>query len=105
MTRLTRLHSLMPDEYSLYDAKARLSSLVRQVREGRSVIITVHGVPAAELRPVDPSVRPQTLEERVGELERRGAIVASRRAPGEANAFPVGPKKRGALKRFLAERD
>jgi prevent-host-death family protein len=95
----------MRDEYSLYEAKARLSSLVRQVREGRSVIITVHGVPAAELRPVDPSVRPATLEARVAELENRGAVLRARRAPGEVNAFPTGPKKRGALKRFLAERD
>jgi len=95
----------MADEYSLYEAKARLSSLVRQVREGRSVIITVHGVPAAELRPVDPSVRPQTLEERLAELDARGAIAPARRSPGEANAFPIGPKVRGVLKRFLEERD
>lgn len=95
----------MPDEYSLYEAKARLSSLVRQVREGRSVIITVHGVPAAELRPVDPSVRPQTLEERIAELDARSAIVPGRRSPGEENAFPIGPRVRGALKRFLEERD
>ena len=37
----------MPDEYSLYEAKAKLSALVKQVREGRTVIITVHGQPVA----------------------------------------------------------
>jgi prevent-host-death family protein len=95
----------MPDEYSLYEAKARLSALVRQVRAGRSVIITVHGVPAAELRPVDPSVRPQSLKERLAELDSRGAIVASRISSSEGPAFPIGPKVRGALKRFLEERD
>ena len=95
----------MPDEYSLYEAKARLSSLVRQVREGRSIIITVHGVPAAELRPVDPSTRPQTLDERLAELETRGLLVPSRLSPGEVDAFPIGPKVRGGLKRFLEERD
>ena len=95
----------MPDEYSLYEAKARLSSLVRQVREGRSVIITVHGVPAAELRPIDPSVRPQTLDERLAALDARGVIVTSRCAPTEEGAFPIGPKVKGGLKRFLEERD
>jgi prevent-host-death family protein len=95
----------MADEYSLYEAKARLSSLVRQVREGRSVIITVHGVPAAELRPVDPTARTQTLEQRLAELKARGLITPARRSPGEAGAFPIGHKVRGGLKRFLAERD
>ncbi|MGQ0766652.1 MAG: type II toxin-antitoxin system Phd/YefM family antitoxin, partial [Gemmatimonadota bacterium] len=40
----------MAREFSLYEAKARLSALVRQVREGQTVVITVHGRPAAELR-------------------------------------------------------
>lgn len=95
----------MPDEYSLYEAKAQLSSLVRQVREGRSIIITVHGVPAAELRPVDPSTRPQTLEERLAELEARGLLIPARRAPADPDAFPIGRRVRGALERFLEERD
>ena len=95
----------MPDEYSLYEAKARLSALVRQVREGRSVIITVHGVPAAELRPIDPSARPQTLEGRLAELGARGAIVQARRSPAEAGAFPIGPRVAGGLRRFLEDRD
>ena len=94
----------MPDEYSLYEAKARLSSLVRQVREGRSIVITVHGVPAAELRPVQPA-QPQTLDARLAELESRRLITPSRRSPRERGAFPIGPKSRGALKRFLAERE
>jgi prevent-host-death family protein len=95
----------MPDEYSLYEAKARKSSLFRQVREGRSVIITVHGVPAAELRPIDPAVRPQSLDDRLAELDARGGIAPARRSPTEAGAFPIGPKVKGGLKRFLEERD
>lgn len=95
----------MADEYSLYEAKAKLSSLVRLVREGRSVIITVHGVPAAELRPIDPSAHPQTLEERLEELDARGAIVKAQRSPRGAAAFPVGARVPGALRRFLEERD
>ena len=45
----------MPKEFSIYDAKAQLSALVRQVREtGQTFVITVHGEPVAELRPVSP---------------------------------------------------
>jgi prevent-host-death family protein len=95
----------MADEYSLSEAKARLSSLVRRVREGRSIIITVHGVPAAELRPIDASIRPQTLKERLAELTERGGIVPARRSPRDRDAFPIGPPTPGALKRFLEERE
>lgn len=95
----------MQDEYSLYDAKAKLSALVRQVREGRSVIITVHGKPAAELRAIDESARPQSLEERLAELDSRRAIVRASRKPRDAAAFPIGARRPGALKRFLKERE
>jgi len=95
----------MRDEYSLYEAKARLSALVRQVREGRSVIITVHGVPAAVLRPIDAESRPQTIEERLAELESRGQLIPARLSATHPDAFPVGKKAPGALKRFLEERD
>jgi prevent-host-death family protein len=95
----------MSDEYSLYDAKARLSALVRQVREGRTFIITVHGEPVAELRPIDRSQRRETLEERVAALTRQGEISAPLRQTGDRASFPVGRRVRGALKRFLDERD
>jgi prevent-host-death family protein len=95
----------MADEYSLSEAKAKLSALVRQVREGRTIVITVHGQPAAELQPVDPSARRQTLEERLADLDARGAVVRAKRAPAGARAFPIGPRLRGALQRFLKERD
>ncbi len=42
----------MRDTYSLYEAKARLSAIIRQVREGRHVLVTVRGEPVAEIRPV-----------------------------------------------------
>ncbi|MDZ4259986.1 MAG: type II toxin-antitoxin system prevent-host-death family antitoxin [Gemmatimonadales bacterium] len=95
----------MPDEYSIYDAKAKLSALVRQVREGRSVIITVHGEPVAELRPYQKPDRPQTLEERIAELTASGELIPASRKPNDPLAFPVGKKVPGALQRFLDERD
>ncbi len=95
----------MADEYTLYEAKARLSQLVRQVREGRSVIITVHGVPAAELRPIDATPRTQTLEERLAELEARGLLKRARLSPQDPRAFTIGEPTPGGLDRFLEERD
>ena len=90
----------MRDTYSLYEAKAKLSAIVRQVREGRRVVITVHGEPAVEIRPVEKTV--EGLEARLRRLEERGALV--RRDPTVARLEPVA-KRAGALARFLAERD
>ena len=98
----------MPREYSLYEAKAQLSALVRQVREGRTIVITVHGEPAAELRPITPSSADQTLAGRVAELEAQGVIEPARRSPRDFASIlkAAGEKKRpGALRRFLDERD
>jgi len=95
----------MPSEYSLYEAKAKLSALVRQVREGATVIITVHGEPAAELRPIAPATDKETNAERLDTLTERGLISPPRLAPSSADAWPIGSRKRGALKRFLEERD
>jgi hypothetical protein len=47
----------------------------------------------------------QTLDERLAELDARGGVVPPRRSPGEVGAFPIGPKVKGGLKRFLDERD
>lgn len=95
----------MPTEYSLYEAKAKLSALVRQVREGGTVIITVHGEPAAELRPITPATGPESNEQRLEALHARGLLSPARVASSAANAWPIGAKKRGALKRFLEDRD
>lgn len=86
--------------YSLYDAKAKLSALVRKVREGHHVTITLHGEPVAELRPVTKAEG--GFAARLKELKERGVIVpaADPRAPFKAIA-----KRPGALKRFLDERD
>ncbi len=97
----------MPRHYSIYDAKAQLSALVRQVREsGQTFVITVHGQPVAELRPVEPAAaRKQTLEERIAELEASGQLSHPSRKPGEKPYFPIGEPSPGALQRFLDERE
>ncbi|MHB1330031.1 MAG: type II toxin-antitoxin system Phd/YefM family antitoxin, partial [Gemmatimonadales bacterium] len=68
-------YSGMPRKYSLYEAKSKLSELVRQVREGgRPITITVHGRPVAELRPLEPEPSTKTTDERHAELERAGLV-------------------------------
>ena len=90
----------MADSYSVYDAKARLSEIVRRVREGATITITYHGKPVAEVRPVAP--QKQTLEERLKYLEETGQLVPARNP--HARLKPVA-RRPGALKRFLRDRD
>lgn len=92
----------MADEYSLYDAKANLSRIVKQVREtGHSVVVTVHGEPAVEIRPYKPL--PLELEARLAAMRERGEI---RPAKGSFRDYVWTPRKprHGGLKRFLDER-
>ncbi|HEX9729530.1 MAG TPA: type II toxin-antitoxin system prevent-host-death family antitoxin [Gemmatimonadales bacterium] len=94
----------MSDTYSLYEAKAKLSALVRQVREGARIVITVHGKPAAELRPYEePAAR--TIDERIADLKARGIIVPASRPPADLAVLKPLARRPGALKRFLDERD
>ncbi|MBI3998870.1 MAG: type II toxin-antitoxin system prevent-host-death family antitoxin [Armatimonadetes bacterium] len=83
-----------------YEAKARLSEIIRKVRAGQRVIIAYRGQEVAEIRPIHPS--DESLESRIARLEAEG--VLSR--PGS----PTGPlrpvvKKPGALARFLESRE
>lgn len=87
--------------YSTYEAKARLSEILRGVRERReSVLISYHGKPVAEIRPLEPTGE-ETLEQRIRRMEEAGIIV-----PGERRgSLKPGPKREGALERSLAEKD
>ena len=86
--------------FSTYEAKARFSEVIRLVREGRTVHISYHGQPVAEIRPIEE--KKKTLEEHLAELERRGVVSPAR----DPNA-PLEPiaHRPGALRRFLDERD
>ena len=93
----------MADKYSLYEAKAHLSRIVRQIREGGGpVLVTVHGEPAVEIRAYQPL--PSDLTARWAELEARGIVSRANRKPADAPWKPIA-KRPGALKRFLADRD
>ena len=86
--------------YSTYEAKARFSEIIRQVREGKMVTVSYRGEPVAEIRAIERE--PQTLEARVEELERQGIIVSSGQPAAPLTALG---RRRGALRRFLDERN
>ena len=86
--------------YSTYEAKSRFSEVIRQVREGNTVTVSYRGVPVAEIRPVQKA--PQTIEERLDELERQGVLE---RAKGPRTPMKVGKHIPGALQRFLEDRN
>jgi len=90
----------MRNTYSLYQAKARLSEIVRMVREGNTVVVTLRGEPVVEMRPV--SDHGTDLKGRMNELADRGVLVRPESTRNRARSVT---RKPGALKRFLAERD
>ncbi len=90
----------MRNTYSLYETKARLSAIVRMVREGNTVVVTLHGEPVVEIRPIES--HGSGLKARMDELADRGVLVRSAQLPQLSSTVV---RKPGALKRFLAERD
>ena len=87
--------------YSVYEAKARFSEVIRQVRNGKTVTVSYRGEPVAEIRSISRPRKP-TLDERLQDLERRGSVVRSAIA---RRTFAPVERRPGALDRFLAERD
>lgn len=85
--------------YSIYEAKARLSEIVRAVKRSHSVTITDRGRPVARVVPI---VGAQTTKERVADLEASGQILPAK-GPWPARFKPL--VRRGALRRFLQERN
>lgn len=86
--------------YSVYEAKARFSEVIREVREGKTVTVSYRGEPVAEIRAIRRSETP-TLGDRLTDLERGGALVPSGMPRQE---FRMAARRPGALERFLSER-
>ncbi|MBI4539755.1 MAG: type II toxin-antitoxin system prevent-host-death family antitoxin [Gemmatimonadetes bacterium] len=88
--------------YSTYEAKAKLSEILRRVRDGEVVVVSHRGEPIAEIRPISREGE-DGLRQRLSRLEARGVLVrggGSRQ--GKLHAIARRP---GALRRFLRERD
>ena len=86
--------------YSTYEAKARFSEIIRQVREGKTVTVSYRGEPVAEIRSIRRDR--ETLEQRLDDLSRRGIVVPS----GQPKApLTMLERRPGALRRFLEDRN
>jgi prevent-host-death family protein len=89
-------------QYSIYEAKAKLSEILRLVRDREeTVIVSYHGKPIAEIRPIARS-DDESLEERLSRLRASGVVTSPREPIG--TLAPVA-RRTGALHRFLEERD
>ena len=87
--------------YSIYEAEAQFSEVIRQVREGKTVTVSYRGEPVAEIRSIRERRKP-TLDERLKDLERSGSLVRS--ALPRKTFGPAVERRPGALAKFLAER-
>lgn len=85
--------------YSTYEAKAKFSEILRQVRQGRTIRVSYRGVPVAEIRPIGGA--DASLARRLERLEERGVLI---RPPERAGELDVVRRRPGALARFLEDR-
>ena len=90
----------MPRTYSTYEAKARFSEVLRQVRAGQSIVIEYRGEPVAEIRRIEPAE--PGLASRLARLKVEGVLLPQ---PAGKRALHPLARRPGALKRFLEERD
>ena len=88
----------MAKQYSIYEAKAKFSELLRQVKQGTDIIVTERGVPIAKVMALQ---KEETLESRVQGLLRSG-LMSEPKTNGD---LPKGIRKNGALQRFLKARE
>ena len=90
----------MPHAYSLYEAKAKFSEVIRQVRAGKRVLISYRGKNIAEIAPLEPAK--SSFEERLERLEKEGVLGPPVKPLGRWKLLARRP---GALARFLESRD
>lgn len=99
LTSLTSYIAIMKT-YSTYEAKAKFSEILRQVRQGRTIRVSYHGAPVAEIRPIGGT--DADLARRLERLEESGVLI---RPPEPAGTLSVVRRRPGSLDRFLDERD
>ena len=66
--------------YSVQDAKKHLGEILEKVRSGEKVMISEAGQEVAEIRAVEPSREPVSMEETLRQLEEEGIIESCFRA-------------------------
>ena len=89
----------MSTAYSIYEAKAKFSEVMRKVRGGQRVVVTYHGEPVAEIMPVGPTA--EGVRGRAARLASTGELI---RGSGDFKTFTVAGRRPGGLRRFLDDR-
>jgi prevent-host-death family protein len=85
--------------YPVHEAKAKLSEILRRVKQGRSVTISERGRAIARVVPIE---RPRDLPSRLRSMESDGVVL--RRSGRRADIRPLA-RRPGALRRFLRSRE
>ena len=78
-------YSSVMERIAVRELRNRASQVVRRARAGERMIVTVDGVPMAEIGPIRSAERASSLEELIA----TGAIVSARRRPATRPARPV----------------
>jgi len=92
----------MARAYSIYEAKAKLSELLRVVKSGKEVVVSERGQPVAKIIPFKVEAG---FKERWKQLCSAGMIVEASERPHFKEGNSDQEKTTGALSRFLRERD
>jgi len=85
--------------YTAYEAKAKFSELLRHVKTGQKVRVTLRGETVAEVRPVGREE--VSLTEHLSRLTKEGVLLAAKQ-PEKFRALKHVP---GAVAQFLDERE
>lgn len=93
----------MAVSYSIYNAKAKFSEVIRLAKSGKCVLVTERGTPVAEVVPYREHA--ETLEERIARLTREGVTSPVTVSPKTIARLKPLAHRPGAVKRFLASRD
>ena len=86
----------MARNYSIYEAKAHLSKLLRIVKQGHTVTVSERGKPVAKVIPISEG---ESALKRLKNLEECGLLIRAK-----SKTFPKGTKVLGGLERFLEDR-
>lgn len=86
--------------YSTFETKTKFSEVLKLVRSGKTVSVSYRGKPVAEIRPIAETKL--SNDERLEELRKRGVYIP---AKSTLSAFKSNVQRRGAVKRFLEDRN
>ncbi len=77
------------ERIGIRELRNETSKVVRRARSGERIIVTIDGIPAAQLVPLDDVPRERTIEELIA----TGALIPARstRSPRPATPIPTPP--------------